>query len=184
MRWLDSVTDSIDVNLRKLRDGEGQGNLACCSPQGRKELDRTEQLNYNNNASKTWLSLCLDFSLSRSFLAPPSLYSCFSSHVFLSRGPWTKEFSSQPHHLLTIPSYCLLGSSHSQAFSSFFLTIFPISLTELYLRSGALCVSITLVSPEPRTAAGIQQVFNQCWINEHCLLAVCRAPAEKSRIQR
>ena len=29
-------------------DGEGQGNLACCSPWGRKELDMTEQLNNNN----------------------------------------------------------------------------------------------------------------------------------------
>ena len=28
-----------------LRDGEGQGSLACCSPWGRKELDKTEQLN-------------------------------------------------------------------------------------------------------------------------------------------
>ena len=28
-------------------DGEGQGNLACCSQWGHKELDRTEQLNYN-----------------------------------------------------------------------------------------------------------------------------------------
>ena len=28
--------------------GEGQGSLACCSPWGRKELDITEQLNYNN----------------------------------------------------------------------------------------------------------------------------------------
>ena len=30
-------------------DGEGQGSLACCSPWGHKELDTTEQLNYNNN---------------------------------------------------------------------------------------------------------------------------------------
>ena len=30
-----------------LGDGEGQGNLACCSQWGRKELDRTEQLNNN-----------------------------------------------------------------------------------------------------------------------------------------
>ena len=28
-----------------LRDGEGQGSLACCSPQGHKELDTTERLN-------------------------------------------------------------------------------------------------------------------------------------------
>ena len=26
-------------------DGDGQGSLACCSPQGRKESDTTEQLN-------------------------------------------------------------------------------------------------------------------------------------------
>ena len=30
-----------------LADGEGQGNLACCSPWGHKELDMTEQLKNN-----------------------------------------------------------------------------------------------------------------------------------------
>ena len=29
-------------------DGEGQGNLACCSPWGRKESDTTERLNNSN----------------------------------------------------------------------------------------------------------------------------------------
>ena len=32
-------------------DGEGQGGLACCSPWGRKESDKTERL--SNNSSKT-----------------------------------------------------------------------------------------------------------------------------------
>ena len=32
-----------------LGDGEGQRNLACCSPWGRKESDTIEQLNKNNN---------------------------------------------------------------------------------------------------------------------------------------
>ena len=32
-------------------DSEGQGSLVCCSPQGLKELDMTEQLN-NNKTSK------------------------------------------------------------------------------------------------------------------------------------
>ena len=30
-----------------LRDGGGQGSLACCSPRGPKESDMTEQLNSN-----------------------------------------------------------------------------------------------------------------------------------------
>ena len=32
MRWLDSNTDSLDLNQQTLGDSEGQGSLACCSP--------------------------------------------------------------------------------------------------------------------------------------------------------
>ena len=32
-----------------LGDGEGQGSLVCCSPEGCKESDMTEQLKNNNN---------------------------------------------------------------------------------------------------------------------------------------
>ena len=36
-------------------NSEGQGSLACCSPWGRKELDRTEWLNNSNSyAKKVW----------------------------------------------------------------------------------------------------------------------------------
>ena len=46
MRWLDGITDSMDMSLSKLREFVmGQGSLACCSPWGRKELDTAEQLN-------------------------------------------------------------------------------------------------------------------------------------------
>ena len=41
MRLLDGVTDSMNMNLSKLGDGEGQGRLACCSSWGRKESDMT-----------------------------------------------------------------------------------------------------------------------------------------------
>ena len=45
MRWLDSITDSMDELGQTSGDGEGQGGLARCSPWGHKELDTTEQLN-------------------------------------------------------------------------------------------------------------------------------------------
>ena len=48
MRWLDNITNSMDVNLRKLGDSEGQGSLVCYSPWGCK-TDTTYRLNTNNN---------------------------------------------------------------------------------------------------------------------------------------
>ena len=43
MRWLDGITDSVDMSLGKLQEvGDGQGGLTCCGPWGRKESDVTE----------------------------------------------------------------------------------------------------------------------------------------------
>ena len=48
MRWLDGITDSIDMSLSQPPGvGDGQGSLACCSPWGCKELDTTERMNNN-----------------------------------------------------------------------------------------------------------------------------------------
>ena len=46
MRWLDGITDSMNVEFEQgLGVGDGHGSLACCSPWGPKELDTTEHQN-------------------------------------------------------------------------------------------------------------------------------------------
>ena len=44
MRWLDGVTDSVDLTEQAPGVGDGQGSLACCSPWGHKESDTTDRL--------------------------------------------------------------------------------------------------------------------------------------------
>ena len=49
MRWLDGITDSMDMSLGELQDnGDGQGGLACCDSWSCKESDTTERLNELN----------------------------------------------------------------------------------------------------------------------------------------
>ena len=41
MRWLDGITNSLDMNLSKLQESEGQRSLVCSNPWGHRELDWT-----------------------------------------------------------------------------------------------------------------------------------------------
>ena len=45
MRWLDGITDTMDMGLGGLWEGDGQGSLVCCTSWGSKESDMTERLN-------------------------------------------------------------------------------------------------------------------------------------------
>ena len=44
-RWLDGITESMDISEQASGVGDEQGSRACCSPWGHKESNTTERLN-------------------------------------------------------------------------------------------------------------------------------------------
>ena len=62
MRWLDGITDSINMNLSELQEMVKQRSLACYSPCSCKQSDMTERLNNNNLKSSSTPNTLLLFS--------------------------------------------------------------------------------------------------------------------------
>ena len=48
MRWLDSITNSMNINLSKLQEIVEDRGMECYSPWGHKESVTTQRLNNNN----------------------------------------------------------------------------------------------------------------------------------------
>ena len=67
MRWLDGITDAMDMSLIKLRE------LVCCSPWGHKELDTPVWLTWMEHTNKFPFQflICHLFSKSLSTLSVP-----------------------------------------------------------------------------------------------------------------
>ena len=53
MRWLDSITDSMEWIWVTQRVGDGQWGLVCCGSSGHKESDTTEQLNWTEGGQSS-----------------------------------------------------------------------------------------------------------------------------------
>ena len=97
MRWLDGITDVMDMNMSKLWEMVRDRSLACCSLWGHKELEMTGQLNNNTNTA-----LSLHFQ-------------SFSHYVFLC--------SSLLHIIFTVKTKFILLLNFN-LFFSYFIQLF------------------------------------------------------------
>ena len=127
MRWLDGITDSMDVSLSELwalvmdreawhaaihhwldgREsewtpgvGDGQGGLACCNSWGHKESDSTEWLNWTELKHKLTFLFCYFSKIVFSFIFPV---------LFSAMGQYSVTFSSCWGNFLALGGNCWLS---------------------------------------------------------------------------
>ena len=88
MRWLDGITDWMDMNLGELAVGHGEGGMECCGSCGHRELDTTEWLNWtelDRHSRLAWFMKMFTINLQRNYwLAVPR-----SSIITISAGTQT-----------------------------------------------------------------------------------------------
>ena len=77
MRWLDGITNSMDMSLGRLRELVMEGGLEYCSPWDHKESDTTVWLNWTEliKEKNTYVCVCI----TESFCCTPETIQCCKS---------------------------------------------------------------------------------------------------------